>query len=60
MFVFLRTYDVCAGFLDHEFNKHASCYGNYFTRNSTAFFSSAIGYVQQVTAPGASGATIAS
>ncbi len=49
-----------AGFLDHEFNKHASCYGNYFTRNSTAFFSSAIGYVQQVTAPGASGATIAS
>ena len=49
----------CAGFLDHEFYKHASCYGNYFTANSTAFFEAAVSYAAELTAPGSAGAAIA-
>ena len=49
----------CAGFLDHEFFKHASCYGNYFTTNSTAFFETAVSYAKELTGPGSTGAAIA-
>lgn len=49
----------CAAFLDHEYYKHASCYGNYFTANSTAFFETAVAYAKELTAPGSTGAAIA-
>jgi ribonuclease I len=39
-------------FIDHEFNKHASCLGGYLTDNKTAFFETAIGLTKILTANG--------